>query len=63
MATPMSRYPHTTAGSILLLGAAIMFTGAVYVRRENETVALAIVSLLFAIGGLTMLWSRESSDK
>jgi hypothetical protein len=55
----MPRYPYTTAGSILLLGASILLTGAAYIKREFETCALALVSLLFLVGGLILMWRRD----
>jgi hypothetical protein len=59
LATTMPRYPYTTAGSILMLGAAVLFTGAAYKKSELETCALAAVSLLFVISGLALIFRRE----
>ena len=59
----MYRYPHTTAASILLLGSAILLTGAAFVRREIETIALFATSFCFAIGGLSLMWSRELRER
>lgn len=57
----MPRYPYTTAGSILILGAAILFTGAAYKKSEIETCAPAGVSLLFLVGGLSLMWRQDGS--
>jgi hypothetical protein len=57
--TAMPRYPYTTAGSILILGAAILFTGAAYKKSEIETCALAGGSLLFLVGGIILMWRQD----
>jgi|GEM_PF-3944000 hypothetical protein len=58
----MNHYPHTTAGSIILLAAAIMFTGAAF-GTGDSALALLTMAIVFSLGGLRLIWSRENSEK